>query len=193
MSDPYKNALRDTIRQVRSKLSNSFRETSSEQICTRIRYLETYKNAQHIALYHSAHGEIDLTSLWRSADAQGKTCYFPVIHDNSTLLFLPATPITPFRKNRFGILEPDISREFAIALDDLDLIIMPLVVFDMRCTRMGMGAGFYDRTLANRPKAALYGVAYQFQRVDYIEPQPWDVPLDAVITQKAAYWREASY
>lgn len=191
MADQYKNALRNTIKQVRSKLSSKFRAVSSDQVCTRIRSLEAYKEAQHIALYHSIHGEIDLSALWHHADAQGKTCYFPVLHENSSLLFLPATPLTPFRKNKFGVLEPDISRELAIPVDKLDLILLPLVVFDMRCTRLGMGAGYYDRTLANNTRSTLFGIAYQFQRVDYIEPESWDVPLDAVITQRAVYWREA--
>ncbi|TAL64819.1 MAG: 5-formyltetrahydrofolate cyclo-ligase [Legionella sp.] len=191
MSDQYKDALRSTIRQVRSKLSSQYRATASEQVCTRIRSLAAYKDAQHVALYHSIHGEIDLTSLWHSADAQGKTCYFPVLHDNSSLLFLPASPITPFRKNKFGVLEPDISRDLAMPVDKLDLILVPVVVFDIRCTRLGMGAGYYDRTLANQSNSTLYGIAYQFQRVDYIEPESWDVPLDAVITQRAIYWREA--
>jgi len=53
-----------------------------------------------------------------------------------------------------------------------------------------MGAGYYDRTLENKKKCKLYGVAYQFQRVDYIESDSWDVPLDSVITQRAIYWRE---
>ena len=67
---------------------------------------------------------------------------------------------------------------------------MPLVAFDADCTRIGMGAGYYDRTLENKKRCFLIGVAHQFQYVDYIEPQPWDVPLDAVITNKNIYWRE---
>ncbi|BCZ96363.1 TPA: 5-formyltetrahydrofolate cyclo-ligase [Legionella pneumophila] len=189
MSDQYKVALRNTIKQVRSKLSVSYRTASSNQICTRIRSLEQYRQAKRIALYFAVNGEVDLTFLWKSAPLQGKYCYFPVLNNDSTLSFLPATPNTPFKTNKYNIPEPDVDIELALPVDELDLIIMPLVAFDAHCTRLGMGSGYYDRTLSNKSKAHLLGVAYQFQRVDYIEPRPWDVPLDAVITQKAIYWR----
>ncbi|HHU0083611.1 TPA: 5-formyltetrahydrofolate cyclo-ligase, partial [Legionella pneumophila] len=188
-SDQYKVALRNTIKQVRSKLSVSYRTASSNQICTRIRSLEQYRQAKRIALYFAVNGEVDLTFLWKSAPLQGKYCYFPVLNNDSTLSFLPATPNTPFKTNKYNIPEPDVDIELALPIDELDLIIMPLVAFDAHCTRLGMGSGYYDRTLSNKSKAHLLGVAYQFQRVDYIEPRPWDVPLDAVITQKAIYWR----
>lgn len=189
MPDQFKVALRDSIKQVRSKINKHYRSTSSNQICARIRSLESYKKAKTIALYFAVNGEIDLNSIWSSAPLHGKFCYFPVLNEDSTLSFLPATPKTHFENNRYGIPEPVVSRKQAIPIEELDLIIMPLVAFDVRCTRLGMGAGYYDRTLANNRNSTLFGVAYQFQRVDYLQPQPWDVPMDAVITQKAIYWR----
>ncbi|KTD56479.1 5-formyltetrahydrofolate cyclo-ligase [Legionella shakespearei] len=189
MPDQFKTALRNSIKQVRAKVTVPYRTTSSNQICNRIRTLDQYRHAKRIALYFAINGEVDLSNLWNSAPLHGKFCYFPALNDDATLSFLPATPKTPFKKNRYGILEPDVSFDLALPIEELDLIIMPLVAFDFRCTRMGMGAGYYDRTLQNRTNVALFGVAYQFQRVDYIEPQPWDIPLDAVITQKAIYWR----
>ncbi len=190
MPDQFKAAIRKTIKQIRSKVSASYRSMSSRQICTRIRSLEQYRQAKRIALYHSVNGEIDLSDIWNSAPLQGKFCYFPVLNDDLTLSFLPATPNTPFIPNKYGIPEPDVNRDLAISVDELDLILMPLVAFDIRCTRLGMGAGYYDRSLEHNNKCLLIGIAYQFQRVDYIEPQPWDIPLDAVITQNALYWRE---
>lgn len=75
----------------------------------------------------------------------------------------------------------------------LDVILLPLVAVDARGWRLGSGAGFYDRSLAHlrygrrwrRPR--LIGVAYEFQRVAQLEPQPWDVPLDAVVTERGFY------
>ncbi len=189
MSDQFKIAMRNTIKQVRSKISPSYRTTSSNQICNRIRALEQFRRAKNIALYFAINGEIELDSLWNSAPLQGKFCYFPALNDNLTLSFLPATPVTPFKNNRYGIPEPDVSFDSAIDIEELDLIIVPLIAFDMRCTRLGMGAGYYDRTLEKKKPKHLFGVAFQFQQVDFIDPQPWDIPLDAVITQKAIYWR----
>lgn len=191
MADTFKNALRNTLKQVRSKVSNTYRTKSSNQIGSRIRSMEQYRKAKRIALYHAVNGEIDLSSIWISAPLQGKFCYFPVLKDDFSLLFLPATPATPFKQNKYGIPEPDVSHELAIPVDELDLIFMPLVGFDSRCARLGMGAGYYDRTLEHKKNCTLLGVAYEFQRVYFIEPQPWDVPLDAVLTQKTIYWRES--
>src|SRR5690606_24554150 len=72
----------------------------------------------------------------------------------------------------------------------LDVIFVPLVAFDSRGTRLGMGAGYYDRALAFRllrkhwrgPKPI--GLAYDYQRLPRIEPAPHDVPLDAVVTER---------
>jgi len=188
MPDQYKNALRETMKQVRSKVSVLYRAKASNQICARLRMLDQYRRAKRIALYWAVNGEIDLDSLWNSAPLQGKFCYFPALNDDSTLSFLPATPVTPFKKNRYGIFEPDVSLDLAIPLDQLDLVLVPLVAFDAFCSRLGMGAGYYDRTFDNKPGCLLIGLAYQFQRVDFIETRPWDVPLDAIITQRAIYW-----
>ena len=189
MADQYKKALRSTMRQVRANTSAHFRSVSSHQICNKIKTLEAYRKAKHLALYFSSHGEIDLTSLWKTAPLHGKQCYFPLVNNDLTLAFLPATPATPFKTNRFGILEPEVALDKAISPEELDLIIMPMVAFDIRCMRVGMGSGSYDRTLAHNKKTTLFGVAYQFQRIEFINSQPWDVPLDAVITEKAIYWR----
>ncbi|MBI2784958.1 MAG: 5-formyltetrahydrofolate cyclo-ligase [Legionella longbeachae] len=189
MTDPTKKILRDTMKQKRSKLSVSYNTAASIQICSRIRSLEQYKNAKNIAFYAAANKEIDLASLWHHASSHEKICYFPVLkEDDLTLFFLPATPNTLFKKNRYGIAEPDISLDLAIPIENLDLVLIPLVAFDVRCNRLGMGAGYYDRTFKNKGKCSLFGVGYQFQRVDYIDLEPWDVQLNAVITQRAIYW-----
>jgi 5-formyltetrahydrofolate cyclo-ligase len=80
----------------------------------------------------------------------------------------------------------------------LDLLLVPLVGFDADCNRLGMGGGFYDRTLAyltrrthwRRPR--LVGIAHECQRVERLETGPWDVPLDAVATERRLYWRPGS-
>jgi 5-formyltetrahydrofolate cyclo-ligase len=190
MTDQYKKAIRTTIKRIRTNTSVHFRLITSNQICNKIRALETYRKAKHLALYFAVNGEVDLTLLWKTAPLHGKFCYFPVINENdATLSFLPATPATAFKNNRFGIAEPDVSMDQAISLEQLDLVLLPLVAFDIHCVRLGMGAGYYDRTFANINNTKLLGVAYQFQRIDFINPEPWDVALDAVVTESAIYRR----
>lgn len=193
MTDRFRKALRLTCQQIRSNLSPAFQRNASKKICTKIRANEQYRYAKRIALYQAVNGEINLADLWESAPLQGKSCFFPALNDDKTLSFLPATPVTPFLENRFGIAEPDVDRKLALSPGQLDIVFMPLVGFDEKGTRLGMGAGYYDRTLAtkdvngvNRP--LLIGVAYEFQRLSFIEAQPWDIPLPLIITEQNFYW-----
>ena len=188
MPDRLKEALRLTHRLIRENLPLSYQQTISNLVCARIRKLDQYRYASRIALYQAVKGEIKLDSLWNSAPLQGKYCFFPALNENKTLSFLPATPKTPFKPNQFNIPEPDVSRDLALEPSKIDIIFMPLIAFDRHGTRLGMGAGYYDRTMANKKLPLLIGVAYEFQRVSYIAPQPWDIPLAGIVTEKSVYW-----
>ena len=180
-----KQNLRASCIGLRKQVSITEQNRVSALICERIRGLSSYRAAKHIALYQAVNGEIDLSQLRLSPT---HNCYFPVIQDDKTLIFLPATSTTVFYKNKFGILEPNVLRAFARRPNQLDIIFLPLVAFDEYGTRMGMGGGFYDRTLANERPSLLIGVGYEFQRQSFIEPAAWDVPLAAVITEAHTYW-----
>lgn len=183
--------LRDTYRGIRNALSFDYQNKTSVKICSNIQKIEQYRYAKRIALYHAFEKEVNLSALWKSAPRQGKFCYFPVLNEGNSLSFLPATPATAFKTNRYGILEPNVDPSQAISVSELQVIFMPLVVFDRNCTRIGTGGGYYDRTLGQAEKLPfLIGVAYEFQRHPNIEPQAWDVPLDAVATEKTIYWRK---
>ena len=96
-------------------------------------------------------------------------------------------------EDRFGIPEPVVGVKELVRARRLDLVLLPLVGFDHKGNRLGMGAGFYDRTLAflrdrvhwKKPHAV--GLAYDFQRVDGFDVDPWDIPLTAVVTDKDIY------
>lgn len=191
MTDAFRQAIRLTCLGVRDALSANYQKKASVKICQTIRQLEQYRYAKRIALYKAISGEIDLGKLWQSAPLHGKFCYFPSLNQDKTLSFLPSTHSTPFIKNRFGIEEPDVSTTFALPPAQLDLMIIPLVAFDEHGTRLGRGAGYYDRTLAHSKPALLMGVAYEFQRQPYLEPQPWDIPLDVIVTEKETYWSKS--
>ncbi len=188
MPNRFKSALRQSYQQIRKNLSLEHQHTASAKVCSRIRSLDEYRYAKRIALYQAIGGEISLNALWHSAPLQGKLCYFPSLNDDKTLSFLPATPATSFVKNRYGIAEPDVDKATAVAVKLLDIIFVPVVAFDQYGTRLGMGAGYYDRTLAHEKEQMLIGVAYEFQHYPYIKPNDWDVPLTVVITEQTTYW-----
>jgi 5-formyltetrahydrofolate cyclo-ligase len=94
--------------------------------------------------------------------------------------------------NRFGIPEPAVARRDWRSARRLDVIVAPLVAFDRSGRRLGMGGGWYDRTLGFRRFHASFrrpwfiGLAYGFQEVARLEADAWDVPMDAVITEREA-------
>ena len=89
----------------------------------------------------------------------------------------------PLIENRFHILEPENKQENLIRPDLIDAIVVPLVAFDKRGNRMGMGGGFYDRMLKKvSAECLLIGVAYDFQLIENVPTESWDMPLDEVIT-----------
>lgn len=126
--------------------------------------------------------------------AANRLVYLPVLAEGSFLYFAPYRPGAPLRHNRFEIPEPEVAPTEWLRPAQLDLVLTPLVAFDSTGTRLGMGGGFYDRGFAFMREAAdrghrpcLLGLAYEFQQVAELVRQPWDVPLDAVVTELALY------
>jgi 5-formyltetrahydrofolate cyclo-ligase len=159
-----------------------------------------FRHARWIASYWPADGEMDPGPLLALAGRPGRRAFLPVLRPDrpSRLWFFPYAPGDPLRANRLGIPEPRRGRQVALPPWALDLILVPLVGFDADCNRLGMGGGYYDRTLAflhrrrywHRPR--LIGLAHECQRVHRLEPRPWDVPLDAVATERRLYRRGRS-
>lgn len=188
MQESTKKALRLTMDAIRRQLSAPLQAQSLKKIIPRIQTLPAYKTAKHIALYRATAGEIDLAPLWHKAVLHAKSCYFPVTALDKTLHFYPATPDTPFKRGLYNILEPTCSSVQSKPLNDLDIIFIPLLAFDRQGTRLGWGAGCYDRTLAHAPAPLLIGIAYDFQCQPWLLREPWDIALDAIITPSATYW-----
>ena len=86
-----------------------------------------------------------------------------------------------------------IARSNQISANFLDIVFVPLVAFDLNGFRIGMGSGYYDRTFEKKlaikdPKyPVLIGLAYEFQKQECLNHQPWDVPLDMVVTELKTY------
>jgi 5-formyltetrahydrofolate cyclo-ligase len=148
-----------------------------------------------LAVYQPYGHEADISRLTRRAWDRGCIVHTPVITDQNRFLmrFVRYERDSRLKKNRFGIPEPADNAGDWISPLHLDVIFMPLVAFDRHGWRLGSGAGFYDRCLSRlrvgrlwrRPK--LIGVAYEHQLIDTLTPGEWDVPMDAVVTEKRIY------
>lgn len=175
-------------------LDSATRWQAAESLLAIVTALPCYRSAQHLAAYVAVEGELDPEPLLRRAHADGKHVYLPLLprERDAALAFLPWEPGLLMQANRLGIPEPAAARRAVIAPRLLDLVLTPLVAFDNRGRRLGMGGGYYDRTFAflkaGIAKPLLLGLAYEFQRFDPLRAESWDVPLAGVVTESRAYF-----
>ena len=180
-----RNQLRQQIRKTRANLTALQQQQAEDSITHQALALIEARNAQHIALYVSFDGEISTEKLIKTLWAQDKHVYLPVLHpfNPNHLLFLRYLPDTPMLKNKFGIWEPKLNVQNVLPLDELDILFTPLVAFDKQGNRLGMGGGFYDRTLQNWQNSSFIpvGLAHQCQQVEQLPTEAWDVPLHRIL------------
>ncbi len=180
-----RNQLRQQIRKTRANLTALQQQQAEESITEQALAFIEERNAQHIALYVSFDGEISTDKLIKILWAQGKQVYLPVLHpfNPNHLLFLRYLPDTPMLKNKFSIWEPKLNVQNVLPLDELDILFTPLVAFDKQGNRLGMGGGFYDRTLQHWQKSPFIpvGLAHQCQQVEQLPTEAWDVPLHQIL------------
>ena len=180
-----RNQLRQQIRKTRANLTALQQQQAEDSITQQALAFIEERNAQHIALYVSFDGEISTDKLIKNLWAQGKQVYLPVLHpfNPNHLLFLRYLPDTPMLKNKFSIWEPKLNVQNVLPLDELDILFTPLVAFDKQGNRLGMGGGFYDRTLQHWQKSPFIpvGLAHQCQQVEQLPTEAWDVPLHQIL------------
>jgi len=189
-----KRELRSRLRKTRVEMTDRARRTAAqhlEQLAVESGLLLRYRR---IGFYLPFRGEMDLLPLLNRALWLGKPCYLPVVpaRFQRLLRFSRLTERRSWYHNRFGIPEHWSPRQ--LRARQLDLLFLPLVGFDEAGYRLGMGGGFYDASLAylTRRKAwrkpLLVGVGYEWQKVEKVPHDPWDMPLDAVLTDKRLRW-----
>uniref|UniRef100_A8GIS7 5-formyltetrahydrofolate cyclo-ligase n=2 Tax=Serratia TaxID=613 RepID=A8GIS7_SERP5 len=177
-----RNQIRQRRRALTSEQQNNFALQTAERIATHPRI----QAAHSIAVFLSFDGELDTRPLIERLWQQAKQVYLPVLHPFSpgNLLFLRYTPETPLVNNRFNILEPQLDVRNVLPVGSLDVVLTPLVAFDSSGQRLGMGGGFYDRTLQNWQHLGPYpiGLAHDCQQVEQLPVEHWDIPLPEIIT-----------
>lgn len=189
--------LRQHIRHLRRHLTPEQQSEAAEQLAEHAINLAPVSAAQSIALFLSTDGEINTRPLIARLWQQKKAVYLPVLHPFApgNLLFLRYTPETQLVMNKLRIPEPPLDITQMTTLDRLDVMLVPLVAFDESGQRLGMGSGFYDRTLQNwqRHGCLPIGIAHDCQRVEALPAAAWDIPLPAVLTPAKLWQWDASF
>jgi len=150
-----------------------------------------FKKARSLALYSSIQNEVLTDDIFTSARQEKKAiCYPRVFRDAVEMEFVPVGSLDELSPGAFDIREPVAVREKAdkggcgnIDPADLELIVVPGAAFDITGGRLGFGKGFYDKALGEA-RCPLVALAYEFQVVDVIPTEPFDVRMDAIITEK---------
>lgn len=188
MQTSLRQSIRTKIRNKRLGLSDLEIQNASQLATVQLLNHPIVKHAQHVALFRSFAGEIDtqyaIEAFWQA----NKSVYLPVLHpfNSRQLLFLHFTQDSALIKNRFGILEPQLTVQTIKPIQHIDLFITPLTAFDRQGGRLGMGGGFYDYSLSHcdRSIQQMIGFAYAWQEVDHVPTEEWDLKLDSVVTDK---------
>lgn len=187
--------LRTSLREQRNRLSNEQQKHNEEKALLQVQKLLAQKTLQtplNIGLFLSQDGELGTNKLieylWSQTEHK---VFLPILAEDNHMFFGEYRPETELQDNRFRIPEP--VNETVIGADELDWVFTPLVGFDRRGNRMGMGGGFYDRTFAfkhqqQQSSPYLVGWAHACQEVERLDSQPWDVPLNAIINEKETLW-----
>ncbi len=176
MPDADRPGLRRRLRSARRAVAPTERPAAAAAVDAALARLGLPRARTRIAAYRATDGEIDPLILLRRARALGCEIYFPVI--------------TSLRGRRMRFVDSEARN---IGPRWLDLVLVPLVGFDDRGNRLGMGAGFYDRHFAflrhrhawHRP--LLIGLAFEVQRVERLVANTHDVPLWGVVTERGIY------
>ena len=175
--------LRQELRKIRRSIDKPSRKKKGKQLLYQCQKNAIFRNAKHVAIFIPNDGEIETEDTINFLVHQGYFVYLPILAGEK-LKF--AKMGRYFKKNRFGIKEPIFSP--LLGAHKMDIILMPLVGFDKNKNRLGMGGGFYDKTLSFNSKIKgyrvpkLFGLAFDFQEVDRLKSQPWDVPVHGIVT-----------
>jgi 5-formyltetrahydrofolate cyclo-ligase len=184
---------RKRLRALRRDLADDERQAADRAIRGELHRLRVWRPGHRVAVFLGMPDEVDLRPCFAEAWRRGVRLFVPRILSlrRGAMAFVPYDRDARLEPNWFGIDEPVVPLGRRVSSLHLDTILVPLVGFDARCHRLGMGAGFYDRALQRRRDRAqsfrrprLVGVAYAIQQLERIEPAPWDVALDVVVTER---------
>ncbi len=185
-----KRELRQAAIRARERLSSAERQTAGRTICERLRAMDELQNADVIFSYLAMPEEADLTELHGWLRASGKTVAFPVTGGNGRMEAWAPDDSLRFTRDRFGIRIPATEAARRIDPTEIDLILTPCVAFDAECRRLGHGGGYYDRYFPRCPQAKRICIAFAAQRLPCVPTEPWDAPMDAVVTETGIYRAE---
>ncbi len=196
---PDKQTLRHDAKALRDNMSSQRRREASVAIWDKVLRVNEINSAKHISIFAGFGSEVETSGLILELLRRNMGVYLPRVvrlpEGNRDLEF--------YRVNRFpedcppgmfGIPEPDPSRTLRLSnVKMLDVILVPALLFDTLGQRLGQGGGYYDRLLPRLDQTFKIGLAFQSQMVIQLPIDPWDTPVDAVMTEADYYQFKRNY
>ena len=180
-----KGSLRAALRAERRARSSEEVGGASRAVCAALLELSPVRHARHLAVYVASPGEIDPLEVVQVAMARGQAVYFPRVAGPG-LEFLSCS-LSALRPGAYSLLEPIEGRRLDPSSSDV-VFLVPGLGFDPAGTRVGRGGGHYDRALAEHPAALRIGLACDAQIRSSLPREPWDQPVDVVVTERRVLW-----
>ena len=186
-----KNSLRLRSRSFRETMDPRRKERADQAIFRRLVSLREYLRAEWVFTYVSKPIEVDTFAFIRKALADGKRVAVPrCVPGTREMEFYEIRSERELKPGAFGVLEPEPEPSRLVGEGVRGLCVVPGFSFDSEGYRLGYGKGYYDRFLPRCARAAVYGIAYEAQKVDAVAAGPLDVRLDGIITEKGVYqWK----
>ena len=173
-----KKELRRAIRERKRTMTEEEILLRSQRLGALFVKTEAYRDAKTVYGYLPYNQEVRTVPILQQALNDGKRVAVPKIYGD-TMRFLYLTDLSQVEKNAMGIPEP-IADE-PVAEDETALVLMPGVAFTKSGDRMGYGGGFYDRFLSAEPNHPTIALCYDFQIVESLPTEEFDIPVDLVL------------
>ena len=176
-----KKEIRDSIQKQRDSLSKEKVLELSKKIGHNLLNLKWYKKAKSVMYFVSFNNEAHTHDLIKNAFGK-KIVIVPKIVNRQIEPSMIIDFDNLISSGKFGILEP--IELMKIAYKNIDLILVVGIAFDKEGYRLGYGLGYYDKLLTKVPKAVKIGLAFDFQIVDKLPREQYDVPVDLIVTDE---------
>lgn len=182
-----KSKIRKRILNVRNNMSKEDVKKNSNAIMDKITSLDIYKHSKVVFIYMDFKNEVMTSNLIKRMLSEKKRVVIPYT-DNINTVLIPSeiTKESDLKQNSFGYFEP--KSILPVNIEEIDLVIVPGVVFDKNLNRIGFGKGYYDKILNRlKPSAKKVALAHDFQVLEDIPAEEHDVKMDMIITEKNIY------
>lgn len=181
-----KNSLRKYEKSRRKNLSSIEKKRIDKIICENLLASDAFKQAEIIFAFSPLEIEIDITSVLEASLREKKLALPKCYYKNKKMAFYLIKSLSELKISEYNILEPLEDKDNEIMPNENTLIIVPGLVFSKNGERVGFGAGYYDRYLAEN-KAKTISICYEKSIVDRIETNIYDIRIDEIITEDNIY------